>query len=122
MGVDLRLLPVESDLGTWGFAHTILSLERNYDVHEAIGKLNCVARPSFNLSTFCGGVVPDGTAKGETMCGVMRETPYGDPLTYIKRSDLVAVLESVENIGPKTRGALAWLRESSVVWVGLYWH
>ena len=121
MGVDLRLLPVEADWRTWGFAHTVLSLERNSPLFEAIELQHPSPRPSFNLSAFCGGRVPDGSARGEQMYGVVKETPYGETLTYMARSELIAVLERAA-LGPATQAALAWLRESNVTWVGLYWH
>jgi hypothetical protein len=132
MGVDLKLLPVECDQGTWGFAHTMLEIGRPYPLYEEIDKLT-IERPDFNFYSFVARI-PDGPMADEFCYGQITATPYGEPITYIKRVDLIKAMETekvpyrglVEHmqewLGEQGMAALAYLKCLSCEWVALFYH
>lgn len=109
MGLDLTLIPIDSDSPEWGFGHELINLERNRDLFEKIMKLPTSAVPK-NFSTFRArgkGGVP---RYGDT-----QETPYGEPLTAVTMKQL----KQIEIPGPP--GAyIAASRDDQRV--ALYWH
>lgn len=117
MGVDLRLLPFDCDQGDFAFSHTIISFNRNYELHEAIEKLNQLPVPkAFNSFS--------GRAEGwEDICyGETNTTPYGDPLTYTTAGELTAITGE----GLRTKwDAPTWAYLDALppeTKVALYWH
>ena len=123
MGMDLTLLPVECDCGAWGYAHTMLELDRDYGLHGHIQALSPqpLLRP-FDLSSFRARV-PDGSLQGGSCYGVVSETPYGCPLTYTKAKALVTAFDEASSLSAKNRAARAYLAElSGDTLVALYWH
>lgn len=121
MGVDLKLLVVEGDQGTWGFAHTMLELDRDYPLHKLIQALKPYERPTFRFSSFVSRV-PDGSVRDEYCYGEVKETPYGERLTFVDSLDLATVLDSDPETGPRNKAAAAYLRLIPRTTVALYWH
>lgn len=96
MGLDLKLLPMERWFdGTegnpgWGYSHSVLSLDRHQALFDRIGLLDAKELED-NVPSYVGRDVPDGSAEGETMYGVMTTTPWGDPITWVTAGELAAV-------------------------------
>lgn len=123
MGVDLRLLVVDGNLGHWGFAHTVLNLDRDYDLHEAINAMNPQLRPAWKLSTWAGQIIPDGKYKGERTYGDVESDPYGDPLKYLTSQQVAEAFDRTNNLSPMNKAYAACVKAMPKdTLIGLYWH
>lgn len=118
MGLDLRLLPFDADVDVVTFSHTILSCERRRELFEELLKLPSVEVPERFYS-----FTSREASCGESHYGVTRDTPYGEPLDYVRVKDLLAYSdhEGVTDNG-KNRAIWAYLKclppENKVA---LYW-
>ena len=121
MGVDLTLLPIGCDAGTWGYAHTMLEVGRHYETHKLLEEMVPKSRPEWKLSSFCARV-PDGSMEGERCYGVVAETPYGEPITYLSSAEVVDAMEAVDELWEHEAAALAYLKALPLCQVALYWH
>ena len=128
MGIELTLLPVDGnfgDSGSCGFSHTILDLDRSYDLHEAINAEHPFVLDTFKLSSYLARI-PDGSLEGDSCYGEIVYNPYGEKITYLDSTTLIRVMKSLINsLSLKNRAALAWLEAFTVnrpCKVALYWH
>lgn len=122
MGVDLKLLVVDGNCGSWGYAHTMMEFGRNYEAFDKI-KEHCQpqARPEFKLSSYASRV-PDGKMEGEACYGDVTETPYGEPITYVYANKIVEALKDTK-LYQWQIAAVAYLNTlPPETLVGLYWH
>jgi len=122
MGLDLQLLPVEADRGSWGFSHTVLNWGSGYEVQEWI-KDKPLTDPPDNFSTFLAYLPSGDPGYGKTT-----ETPYGEPLRCIRVKYLLqsipagqmdvwlarretmkcAILAFLQQLDPEMKVALFW--------------
>lgn len=116
MGVDLALLPFDSDHGDFAYSHTMFEVGRDYELHGKIRKLKSMPVPKGFSSFRASG------ADGETTYGVTAETPYGEPLEYVLAGHLCAIKLSPD--APYIPRAIwAYLKElPAATKVALYWH
>jgi len=121
MGVDLTLLPVEGDCRTWGYAHTLLQIGRNYDTHRELTSLDPKPRPNWVLHSFLSRVSQE-PGKGEACYGTVTETAYGEPITYLSSAEIVGAMENVSILSQQEKAVLAYLRMIPTYQVALYWH
>lgn len=116
MGIDLRLLIVEGSTDDCRFAHTMIDAGGGYDLYNSIQKAKPFTRPEWRLTSFCARI-PDGSLKDESGYGEVKETPYGEPLTYLTAEKLIKA-----EIGMR-KEALAFLKALPPhKIIGLYWH
>lgn len=121
MGVDLTLLPVECDCDTWGYAHTVLEIGRNYQTHRKLEQSSPKPRSGWDLRSYFARV-PDGSCKGERCYGKVVETAYGEPITYLSSDEIVKAMHNSSGLLPQEKAALAYLRAIPTCQVALYWH
>ena len=122
MGLDLTLIPVDSENGTWGFGHSLIDCERRNELFE----------PLLELEKKKGRDVPEkfNTFRSrddkyeESHYGPTVDTPYGDPLKCVYVKDLLPFAEH-EGVRDnwKNRAVWAYLREMPPdEKIALYWH
>lgn len=122
MGVDLKLLVVDGDMGNSAFAHTMLEFGRNYDAHDKIREQSHPI-PWKDFSSYVSRV-PDGSMKGETCYGDVNEDCYGEKLKYVRADDFLKAVKSfLPNLSHRQMAAYVYLEamppETKIV---LYWH
>lgn len=118
MGLDLSLLPFDCDYEDFAFSHTVLTCDRDYALFAQVRAL-----PSLPvLATFTSYLCQDGF---KVHYGPTTETPYGEPLTYVETTALLALT------GTASRGRRAG--KNTAIWayltcldpqtkVALFWH
>lgn len=110
MGLDLALIPIDHDLPDFGWAHSLLQMEHNYDLFDKIKKLPTTRVPK-KFNTYQGRTEDDElTCYGDT-----QDTPYGEPLMAVT----MAQLKTVGIPGPVGAFVAASPDEQRVA---LYWH
>lgn len=116
MGVDLRLLPFDSDSGDEAYSQTILELGSDYDLHDKIKQLPALPVPP-SFRSFSGQVETfEGTCYGET-----KETPYGEPVLFVRAGDICSI--RLKDATYVERAIWAYLKElPRHTKVALYWH
>lgn len=124
MGLDLKLLPLDylsaGKSGPWGYSHTVLSVNRNSELFDAIALLDDEELPQgASIASYVGGDVPDGAKEGETCYGVLDQTPYGDRCTWIDVEALVPAFAKHMSDQPVTAYLRAMRPGTKIV---LYWH
>lgn len=128
MGLDLTLLPVESE--HLAFSHTVLSLDRRSDMWEKIKLIPQITRDVVFYSFMSR--VPDGKSEGEKCYGVVKEDAYGNPIKWANAGDVVKAMEeyyeSVKDLDwikydCRNQAVLAYLKVLPANrLVVLYWH
>jgi hypothetical protein len=118
MGIELTLLPIDSDSGSWGYSHTILPVGLDEKLLDAIDNLESFTRPTFKLNAYVSRV-PDGKMQGECCYGHVDETPYGQKIRYVHGSELAVVLGKGECATAKA--AALYLDTTNHALVALYW-
>jgi len=118
MGMDLKLLVVDGASESWGFSHTILSVSRDYDLFRKI--IGDFERRTFNLSIYVA-TVPDGSMEGESYYGHVKDTPYGEPITYIEIEKLAKTMSKCTDLSQNNKAILAYLKDCPYDLVALYW-
>lgn len=117
MGVDLRLLPFDSDQGDWAYSHTMFEVGRDYDLHDKIRGLPQMPVPG-DFTTFSGRR-PD---YDEVCYGQTQTTPYGEPVLYALASHLTAI-KLPPDASARLKAAWAYLKcLPPQTKVALYWH
>lgn len=122
MGVDLTLLIVDGD--SIPYAHTMLELERRSHFWPYVQELSSseFERP---LSSY-HATVPDGSMEGEPCYGKTVETPYGEPLRWVRARDLLAIKQAaLARFCEDSANAAAWAYLAALnpdTRVALYWH
>jgi hypothetical protein len=117
MGIDLRLLPFDSDMGDLAFSHTVLECGRYYELHDEIRKL-ASARVPLKFYSFSGRSPEFDDACYENT----QEDPYGDPVKYVMAGDLVKI-DLPPDPHCHLKAVWAYLRELMPdTKVALYWH
>jgi hypothetical protein len=117
MGLDLRLLPVDFHAGTWGFSHTVLDCERDYELFDALRGVDVIPVPA-KFSTFSGR-----SAEGDPCYGDTQETPYGEPLRCAIVYDLLVRWPNTETQGVRNRAIRVYLAAlPKTTQIALYWH
>ncbi len=116
MGVDLILLPYYNEEAY--FSHTILEINRDYDLFDKIKSLPMLRV----LDSFTSYVSRDEKYE-EPHYGKTIKDPYGDAMKYTHVRELLTLRDYViKNTGPKTKGAWAYMLELSLdIKVALYW-
>lgn len=119
MGLDLTILPIEADHGEWGFAHSMLEVERRSALFEAM--LEALKEhpvpPDFRTHLLRG-------EDGESRYGNTQETPYGEPLGWVRAEELLAFAEH-EGVTNNAQNRAAWAYLGALgpgSKVALYWH
>ena len=118
MGVDLRLLPFDGDIGNFAFSHTVLGCERRRNLWDKIEALPSLPVPD-GFTSFTGDA-PDGElGYGETLT-----TPYGERVQYTIISELLKLtLDPGVTDNYKNRAIWAYFAQlPSNTKVALYWH
>jgi hypothetical protein len=126
MSVDLQLLiPIHGTLDGPACCHTVIDLDTDYDVWEAIKALPCEPLPdrgpdakSYVSSYFAR------REDGESEYGDVVDDAYGDALRWARAGDLAVTLESkADPESVRTRAAAGYLAALPEGWpVVLYWH
>lgn len=121
MSIDLKLLIVDGRIGTGGYSHTIIELGQWSEWLDR--KLSKKARtiPGFTLNSYVARI-PDGSWKDENGYGEVKQTPYGEDLTYVSAKEFVDAVgkEKWEGLGA---AALAYVRALPPdTLIGLYYH
>ena len=108
MGIDLKLLPIEHQHGDFGYAHTVLTLERHSDLWEVIWELRMQPVPR-DFSSFFGPTCE----RGESHYGRMTEDAYGEDLRSVAVKELLKISdhEGVRDYAEKNAAAWAYLAE-----------
>ena len=125
MGVDLKLFPIDhleetstpEGSTSWGFSHTILPLQRDYGLWDAIKTIEGRLVPP-GVSAFTGQRLPDGKCKDERTYGDLSTDPYGDPYRMVRAGDLAPVLTEHQP-GPAAAFIAACKPDR---WIVLEWH
>lgn len=133
MSLDLTLLPIlapmtasgveatapqQSDGSAW-LAHDILSLHDGGDLWDTIQKIG-----ERQVPTAIECHLARDLESGECRYGRITETPYGNPLTYLKVSELRTLVDE-EAVTRHWRNRAAWAALSQMpddLPVVLYWH
>lgn len=116
MGLDLRLLPFDAEMFRLSYSHTVLSCEREYELFDAIIKVERQQGrvvPA-NFSTF----VSRDDKYEETHYGNTQETPYGEKVRELEVESLLvfepkhwknkAIWVYLRELQPRTKVALFW--------------
>lgn len=118
MSLDLRLLPIDFDNGTYGFSHTVLSVDSGRLWHDLLEGIHLTDVPdSFNTYLAVG-------ADGEKCYGDTQDTPYGEPLRAARVRDIVKALNAADltTMGVRDLAAIAYLNAlDPKTKVALYW-
>lgn len=123
MGLDLRLLPLDSFNGRSGFSHTVLNVHRHPELYDDLSAAATCIPEGLRLSAYVGSRVPDGHAAGELMYGNLRPTDaYGDRYTWVAASMLAAILAKWAPDAPTTAYVKALPSATSDPYVVLDWH
>lgn len=130
MGVDCTLLPaVICEEAGFGFAHTMLPLERRQSLWpklRAIPPLP-IDVTEIRFSTYLA-TIESGEHEGECRYGRVTETPYGNRLEFARALDVLAAIERYHDEFPGSRfstneAVAAYLRcLPAETPVGLWWH
>jgi hypothetical protein len=123
MGLDLSLLPVEHEHivdkesgKRWGFSHSLLAMDRDYNLFDAWQTVETEAAPE-SFSTF----VSVDNDYPEPHYGYTDKDPYGAPLRTAKAGVLTNV--GVPNSSQRNQAVLAYLAALPAgTPVVLYWH
>lgn len=117
MGVDLTLIPVQSETVGQLYAPTLLEFGRYYDLFEQIEAMPSTESTS-TLRSFRGR-----DESGETCYGDTKQTPYGDPIKFVRAGDLARLTFDPSTVMQETSAAMAYVRALKPdTLVGLYWH
>lgn len=123
MALDARLLPVNQAGRDSGYAHTVLSLDRDYELFERIKKVERHELPLFQCSTWFGRQIKDGQCEGERTYGPVDETPYGEKMKYATAHELAkAMLVNGADMSKNNLAAAHYLAYIADCYVGIYWH
>jgi hypothetical protein len=119
MGLDLRLLPFEGELGQdSAFSHSVLSCSRNYDVFDAvqdIEKSKGRLVPRYFSTFLCRDDKYEESHYGNT-----QDTPYGERLKEVEVEDLLPVARYATG---QNKAVWAYLAELPArTRIALYWH
>ncbi len=130
MGIDLKLLPLETreDMD-WGFAHTMLELDRRHELWDFIDdEVPVITKDNFKFSSYCAPI-PSGEWEGENGYGEITEDPYGNAIKWCRAGKLAEVMEKfyTDGGGYKTDyrnlAAIAYLKVLPTDnLIALYWH
>jgi hypothetical protein len=141
MGLDLALLPFESDSPSIVFSHSILNCWRRRELFDVIGKLPSVPiNPEMEGKTRKDVEAEDKAKKrplstrftsylatlpnGESGYGETTHDPYGSPLRYTLAGDLVKVGKH-DGVTDNARNRAVWAYLAELppdTKVALYWH
>lgn len=113
MGVDVTFLPLDCDRVNLTYSHTLLPLDRRYDVQEEIRKLDPRLLGKEMTSYLAN--------KNDGICyGDFKEDCYGEVLTYLTAGELLLINKKI--IEHKNKAIWAYLAElPSDTKVVLYW-
>jgi hypothetical protein len=123
MGLDLSLLPVEAEFGDGtGFSHSVLALERRTGLFDAI--LDIEEREGAPVPGRFETFVCRDDRFEETHYGDTRETPYGEPLLWVRAASLAELRSHPEATDfPRNRAVFAYVDALPPdTKVALYWH
>lgn len=122
MGVDLKLLVIHGQVGANANAPTMLEFGRESEVFE---RLDAVAKPvQFSLYSYVS-MTPDGPRRGEDCYGLVVETPYGEPLTFVTAAEFQEIMRGfdTDEINVFAKAAIAYVQALSPdVLIALYYH
>ena len=108
MGVDLRLLPVESDGGDFGFSHSILALDRDREwfalllAKQETSRTEAWSHPPKRF--FCYTAYMEN---GEPGYGEKAKDAYGFALRCLRASDILAASRGAAT--DRNRAVLSYL-------------
>lgn len=86
MGLDLSLLPYDCDMESLTFSHTVLQVERDYELYEKIQKL-----PSEKVDKSFSSYLSRDDKYEESHYGETIENPYGEPVVCVLAGSLKTV-------------------------------
>jgi len=99
MGLDLKLIPVDCDSVKQAWGHTLLTLDRDRGLWEAIKRVPSMEfRRDFNCYV---ADIPDGKWGGESGYGNVTEDALGEPLSFVYADELGRVVD-LEIMGEKS--------------------
>lgn len=117
MGLDLALLPVESE--EVAFSHSVLNCERRRDLFEELLELKTTAVPERFGTYLCRDEKYEEPHYGNT-----QTTPYREPLTCVYVEQLIAFGGHVD-VHDNHRNQAIWAYLAHLpakTRIALYWH
>ena len=116
MGLDLYLLPIESE--TVHFSHTVLNCQRRPDLFKEL-----LSIPSEPVSQYFSTFLSRGE-DGEHCYGKTTTTPYGQALTWVRLESLLLYRDHIDvRDNSRNRAIWAYLGElPPFTKIALYWH
>lgn len=108
MGVDLKLLPIDYDDGSWGFSHSIIRVERDYELFDQIRDLPKQGHPPENFTSYLS-TIPSGSMRGESCYGPTKQDCYGCNLYCVRAGDF-ANIRLRRGTSKQVRAVLAYVR------------
>lgn len=119
MSLDLTLLPVEFDGGTWGFSHSVLRVDQGRLWSDLLEHVRMVYVPD-KFSTY----LSRDDKFEETHYGNTQRTPYGEQLLAARIEDILPALDKhLGDWSRRDRAVIAYLRVMDPkMKVALYWH
>lgn len=115
MGIDVTFLPIEHESKDLCYSHTLLPLERRYDLQDEIRRLEprILGR---KISSYVGR-----DKEGEVCYGDTDSDCYGDALTYLTSGELLLVDSAT--VEYKNKAIWAYLRELPAdTKIVIYWN
>lgn len=117
MGVDLCLIPVDSDLGDWSMGHSLLEVERRSELWNVVEAL---AKHDLPTKFQC---FKARNADGDPCYGTLTDDCYGNLVKCATAGDLAAIQHQSTTDHPRNRAIWAFLRElPPETKIALYWH
>jgi len=114
MGIDVTFLPIEHESESLVYSHTLLPLERRYDLQDEIRRLE-PREFGRKISSYIGR-----NKDGETCYGDTDNDCYGEVLTYLTAGELLLVDKAT--IEYRNKAVWAYLAElPSDTKIIIYW-
>lgn len=114
MGVDVTFLPIEHESENLCYSHTLLPLERRYDLQDEIRKLG-PRELGRKISSYVGR-----NKDGEICYGDTDSDCYGEALTYLTAGELLLVDKAT--VEYQNKAVWAYLKElPSDAKIIIYW-
>ncbi len=113
MGLQLILLPVDYENDSSAESYTIFHCDKEYYLFDQIREIEVACFPKKFIGFF--------EYEEQFRHGLIKETPYGEELTYALVKDLLRCFPHPE--APRNQAIWAYLSKlSPSTKVGLYWH
>lgn len=129
MGLDLTLLPLDSDSDSIRYSHTVIQCgwaSRLFDLLADVESTPLSVSPQSDIFTCYMARLYPGTDHESTGYGEVTEDAYGQPIRCVTSGQLQSVMlgtPSIMSDSPRNRAAYAYLHAlPDNTRVALYWH